>query len=109
MKLNINLGELDHGCITNLPTRVPIYNYASENPNILVGYADIDENLQAICQVTNQEHFNKISKYLEVGIGCKVTSREGNNITGYEIKEASLYWNHETKSSPLIIEYDLKK
>lgn len=105
MKLNVNLGELDHECITNLPTRVPIFN-KFDYSNI-IGYANIDEDLQAECQVINQEWLDKMSKYLEVGIGCKVTSREGNNITGYEIKEASLYWNHETKSSPLIMEYNL--
>lgn len=104
MKLNINLGELDHEYITNLPTRVPIFN-EFDHSNI-IGYANIDEDLQAECQVINQEWLDKMSKYLEVGIGCKVTSREGNNITGCEIKEASLYWNHETKSLPLIMEYD---
>lgn len=96
MKLNVNLGsELKH--VTNLtyPLTVPVM----KNDEV-IGKCTIDSEGNGEINIVNEEEYQKIQHILELGVGGIVTSREGNTITGFDLKEVSIQWNEKYKVYP---------
>ena len=88
MKLKVNLGELDHVCIDKFK-KLPVVDFNHK----VIGEADIfknDHDVTADIKVLNHDFMEKIKGCLEFGVAGKITSREGNKITGFDLTSVSL-------------------
>lgn len=85
MKLKVNFGdELKHAEI-KYPTIVPVKINGE-----VVGEAVINTDGMAEINIINEQRLSDFQNILMLGVGGVVTSREGDLITGFSLKEASI-------------------
>lgn len=85
MKFKINLSETLKYENIQLPKLVPFFIYGKD-----VGECLIDTDGEVEITIKNEEYSKKVIKNtLNLGIGGYITSRQGNIITGFELKEIS--------------------
>lgn len=96
MKLTVNFGdELKHAKIEYTKT-VPVTKNGE-----FVGEAIIQSDGTAELNIVNGREISRIKHILEVGVGGTVTSREGNLITGFNLREVSIQFKESGKVRPL--------
>ena len=85
MKLKVNLGdELKHAKIEYTKT-VPVTRMGK-----FVGEAIIQSDGTAELNIVNEQQISDIKDIFELGVGGIVTSREGNLINGFDLREVSI-------------------
>jgi hypothetical protein len=94
MKLPINYSsELSNAKIT-YPPIVPVTKNGQ-----FVGEATIESD-GAELNIVDEKLISEIKDILELGVGGMVTSREGNLITGFRLREVSIQWKQYGKVFP---------
>jgi hypothetical protein len=102
MKLTVNFGdELKHAKV-NLPKVVPVTKNFDNTK--LIGEATIKhdgENTIAELNIVNEKEVKNIKQILECGVAGTVTEREGNLITGFNLKGVSIQFKEDIKGKPI--------
>lgn len=96
MKLTVNFGdELKHAEI-EYPKILPVTRNGE-----FIGEAIIQADGMAELNIVNKQQISDLKNILELGVGGMVTSREGNLITGFDLKEVSIQFKESGKVRPL--------
>lgn len=101
MKLTVNFGdELKHAKI-NLSKVVPVTKNFDNTK--LLGEAEVKkdgEDTIAELNIVNETEIENIKQILECGVAGTVTEREGNLITGFDLKSVSIQFREDMKAKP---------
>ena len=96
MKLTVNFGdELKHATI-EYPETLPVTRNGK-----FVGEAIIQSDGTAELNIVNEQPISRIKDILELGVSGVVTSREGDLITGFNLREVSIQFKESGKVRPL--------
>ena len=86
MKLTVDFGdELKHANI-EYPKQIPVM----QNGKIIGEVIHKSKDGVFELDITNKQEISSIKQLLHLGVGGTVTSREGNLITGFDLKEVSI-------------------
>ena len=96
MKLSVKFGdELKHATI-EYPETLPVTRNGK-----FVGKAIIQSDGTAELNIVNEQLISDIKYIVELGVSGMVTSREGDLITGFNLREVSIQFKESGKVRPL--------